>query len=75
MKTFVQIIDVNTGVYQTGMIDEPVKKGLEIENAIGHFGISYLDVNWLSENEDKKYINRFGQVEGTSKIVTVILLK
>ena len=75
MKTYVQIVDSRTGIYQTGMIDEPIKKGLEIENAISHFGVSYGHVSWTSKHEDDRLVCCFGEINDTSKILTVILLK
>ena len=64
MKVFLQIIDTRTGIYQTGMIDEPIIKGKEVENALSHFGISYGHIKWINEN--------FGEVEGTSKVITIV---
>lgn len=66
MKVFVQIVDTRTAVYQTGMIDEPVAKGVEVDNALLHFGVRYNEVIWENDN--------FGKVEGTSKVVSIIKL-
>lgn len=63
MKVYLQVIDTRTGVYQTGMLDEPTKEGFELRNALEHFGVNYLDVMW----EDK----HFGKVEKTTKVVVV----
>ena len=49
MKVFVQVIDTRTGVYQTGMIEENVIEGKEIENALLHFGVS--DIKWKPVNQ------------------------
>ena len=65
MKVYVQVVDLNSGIYQSGMIDEPTGKGFEIQNAVGHFGVS--DVIWDSETDYSKS----GRVSGTSKIVNV----
>lgn len=67
MKVFVQVIDTRTAVYQTGMIDEPVVKDKEINNALAHFGVRYGDVNWKNNN--------YGEVEGTSKVVSVVAIE
>lgn len=64
MKVYLQVIDTNTGVYQTGMIDEPVIKGKEIENALGHFGVRYADVEWTNSN--------YGEIINTTKVVSVV---
>lgn len=68
-KTFVQIIDTINGISQYGKIEEPIVKGKEIDNALAHFGVSYGNVNWLYK--DKVW---YGEIEGTSKIVTVVTL-
>ena len=70
MKTYVQVIDTKTGIYQTGMIDEPVKEGLEILNAIKHFGIN--DVFWINKSEEDNFSFRIGVVTETTKVVSVI---
>lgn len=64
MRVFLQVIDTKTGIYQTGMINEPVIKGKEVDNALMHFGVRYGDVEWINEN--------FGKIEGTSKVVTIV---
>ena len=72
MKVFVQVIDTRTGVYQTGMIEENVIKGKEIENALLHFGVS--DVKWKPVNQIENANNYFGEVTNTTKVVSVITL-
>lgn len=69
MKVFVQVIDMIKGISQHGMIEEPVVKGKEIDNALAHFGVSYGSVNWLYKDKVK-----YGEIEGTSKIVTVVTI-
>lgn len=69
-KVYVQIIDTKTAIYQFGMIEEPVVKGKEIDNALAHFGVSYGSVNWLYKDKVK-----YGEIEGTSKIVTVVTIQ
>ena len=72
MKVYIQVIDTITGVYQTGMIDEPVQKGYEIKNAIEHFTSS--NINWISETEYNKIISKTGKVEGTTKVISIIAI-
>lgn len=69
MKVFVEVIDTISAIYQFGMIEEPVVKGKEIDNALAHFGVSYGSVNWLYKDKVK-----YGEIEGTSKIVTVVTI-
>lgn len=76
MKLFVQVVDTLTGISQNGMIEEPVEKGFEIQNALKHFGISEQDVEWLySEEGFSENINGDifpGRVEGTYKLLSII---
>ena len=69
MKVYVNVIDERTGGYQFEMIDEPVVKGKELENALMHLGVSYGSVEWKCSESDYK----FGKIEGTSKVVSVVL--
>lgn len=69
MKVYITIVDTNSGQYQFGMIDEPVKAGQEISNALAHFGIRYGDVDWESKSRN------FGKVDGTTKVVSVICIE
>lgn len=73
MKVFVQIIDTKTGIYQTGMIEEPVKSGLEIDNALKHFGVINGEVSWFYNKEGDFNIKN-GEISGTTKIVSVVTL-
>lgn len=68
-KVFIQIIDMISDISQYGKIEEPIVKGKEIDNALAHFGVSYGNVNWLYK--DKVW---YGEIEGTSKIVTVVTI-
>ena len=76
MKVFVQVVDTLTGISQNGMIEEPVEKGFEIQNALKNFGISEQDVAWLCpEEEFSEEINGdilSGRVEGTYKLLSII---
>ena len=74
MKVYIQVIDTITGVYQTGMINESVINGKEIENALLHFGVRYAHVKWHSKNNLINISNGFGEVEGTSKVVTIVTI-
>ena len=77
MKVYIQVIDTRTGVYQTGMIDEPTMKVQEIVNALAHFGVSYGSVTWDVKHDidfvqDNVYSVMTGTVDGTTKVVSVI---
>jgi len=72
MKVFVQIINTNTGVSQYGMIEEPVKKGFEIANAVKHFGVDLSNINWILESDENNF--KFGIVEDTSKTVSILTI-
>jgi len=77
MKIFIQVIDTRTGIYQTGMIDEPAMKGQEIGNALAHFGVSYGSITWDMHNDisfpaEPSYNVMSGRVDGTTKIVSVV---
>lgn len=74
MKVYVQVIDTKTGVYQTGMIDEPVMKGLEIQNALKHFGVIYNEVSWKNDSFNTGSTLQYGHIDGTSKIIIAIIL-
>lgn len=74
MKVYVQVVDVKTAIYQTGMIDEPVLDGFEIENALRHFGIFISEVDWINQEYDSKYIFKNGKVKDTSKIVSILAI-
>ena len=70
MKVYVEVVDSKTGIYQTGMIDEPVVKGHEIQNALMHFGVVYGEVIW--EARASNYL--FGKVENTTKLISIIYI-
>ena len=74
MKVFVEVINITNGIYQQGMIDEPVKKGLEVANALGHFGIDINTVDWTSTDATENYESKFGAIKETTKVVTVTSL-
>ena len=66
MRVYVQVIDTFSGIYQTGMIEEKVQEGHEIENALLHFGAKYGEINW----EVKQPNFGFGKIRDTFKVVT-----
>lgn len=72
-KVYVMVVDALTGISQNGMIEEPVKEGLEISNALAHFGVNYGLVDW-----SKTYVDNVkmmsGIVSDTKKAVTVIAI-
>ena len=68
MKVFVQIVDIRTGIYQCGGIEEPVQKGQEVTNALGHFGIRTGDIEWQYKADDRM----IGAVSDTTKVVSII---
>lgn len=68
MKVFIQVVDTKTGIYQCGMIDEPVKKGLEVQNALGHFGVDYSNIEWGFKSD----LSMIGKVRDTTKIISII---
>jgi hypothetical protein len=71
-KVFVQIVDTKTGSYQFEMIQEPVKNGLEVLNALKHFGIDKID--WTTSEIKELWEAKFGIVEGTTKVISVIII-
>lgn len=78
MKVFVQIINTLNGISETGMIEEPVVKGQEIQNTLKHFGIVYGEVTWNSDFINEDVVNHprllTGYVDGVSKIINVVVL-
>ena len=79
MKVFVQIVDTIKGLHQTGMIDEPVIKGAEIDNALKHFGVIYGEITWNSNFINIDVVNNpqllTGYVEGANKVINIIYYK
>ena len=75
MKVTVQVINTTTSFISSGVIEEPVKKGHEIDNALKHFGVSYAEIKWDENLKKSSYDNAtimVGNIPGTSKIITVI---
>ena len=77
-KIYVQIVNTLNGISQTGMIEEPVIKGQEIQNTLKHFGIVYGEITWNSDFINKDVANHpkllTGSVDGANKIVNVVVL-
>lgn len=75
MKVFVQVINVKDGVYQQGMIDEPVVKGHEVSNAISHL-IGKVLIEWNSDFIHEDLVNTprllTGTVCDTNKVLNVV---
>jgi len=72
MKVFITVVDILTGISQNGMIEEQVSKGLEINNALKHFGLDYGYVTWLSNVKVSNSTIKTGLVDETSKIISII---
>lgn len=75
MKVAVQVINTTTNLISSGVIEEPVKKGFEIDNALKHFSVSYAEINWDENLKKSSYDNTtimVGNIPETSKIITVI---
>lgn len=71
MKVFVQIVDTQLGISQTGMIEEPIQKGLEIINAINHFiKVNNADIEW----EYSTPTFRCGRVRETTKVISIVCI-
>ena len=77
-RIYVQIVDSLTGISQTGMIEEPVVKGQEIQNALKHFGVIYGEItrnsNFIHDSVANNPRLLTGYVEGANKIINVIEL-
>ena len=78
MKVFVQIVNTLNGISQTGMIEEPVVKEQEIQNALKHFGVIYGEIIWNSNFINTDVANNpkllTGYVERANKVITIITL-
>lgn len=75
-RVYIQIVDSKTGIYQAGMIDEPVKEGFEILNALKHFGVDSVD--WEYSNItffDGIGTFSSGTVSETTKVVSIICIE
>lgn len=70
MKVYIQVIDTRSGISQNGMIEEPVKSGFEIANALEHFGVNINTVEWLFEHSNS-FIAKYGKIKETTKVVIV----
>lgn len=73
-KVYCSIIDTLSGIAQNGMIEEPVQEGLEVANALKHFGTEMGTVKWINSVTENRWESKFGIVEGTTKVVHVTVL-
>lgn len=75
MKVFVQIVDTKTGKYEHAMIDEPVIKGHEVNNAVSHL-IGKALIEWNSDFIYEDVVNTprllTGTVCDTNKVLNVV---
>jgi len=75
MKVTVQVVNTMTNAVNSCTIDEPVKKGHEVDNALKHLGVSFGEIEW-DENLKKSEYDNFnvmvGTVPGTTKVITVV---
>ena len=66
------------GIHQSGMIEEPVKEGFEVANAVKHFGIVYGEISWeekvLENNSANSFTIMRGRVDNAYKVINVIVL-
>ena len=68
-KVYVQIVDSN-GTYQFGMISEPIKSGLEVNNALIHFIGQPSEIEFTLNT----YEFKSGVIKGTTKKFTAIII-
>lgn len=75
MKTFVQIVDTSNGNYQHALIDEPIKEGYEVANAVAHL-VGHVKIDWNSDFIHKDLVNTprlmTGIISETNKVVNII---
>lgn len=77
IKVSVQIVDSLSGLSQYVTIEEMVKEGFEIENALRHLGIKYNEVTFYYDFTNPFILNRPRVLSGflENKIVNIIVLK
>jgi hypothetical protein len=73
-KIYVQIIDIVNGASQYCKIEEPISEEFIIDNALKRFGLIKSHINWLTEHSTNQYDVKVGEIPGTSKVVTVLIL-
>lgn len=73
-KIYVQIIDYVNGASQYCKIEEPVSEEFVIDNALKRFGLIKSHINWLTERLTAEYDIKIGEIPGTSKVVTTVLI-
>ena len=74
-KIYVQIIDYVNGASQYCKLEEPVSEEFIIDNALKRFGLIKSHVSWLKEYSTDQYDIKVGEVPGTSRVVTVLILQ
>lgn len=72
MKVYIQTVDTLTGIHQSGLINEPVQTGKEVENALLHFTSDNID--WLMEGSNNTITYKIGLVRNTQKYVQIICI-
>ena len=73
MKVYIQVVDTLTGIHQSGLINEPVQAGKEVENALLHF--TAAEVEWLTQGSNENLSYKVGRVKNTSKYVQIICIE
>lgn len=73
-KIYVQIIDYANGASQYCKIEEPVSEEFVIDNALKRFGLIKSHISWMIERSSVNYIIKIGEIPGTSKVVSVLIL-
>ena len=73
-KIYVQIIDYINGSSQYCKIEEPVSEEFVIDNALQRFGLIKSHISWMIERSSINYDLKIGEIPGTSKVVTVLIL-
>ena len=71
-KVYVLIVDTRSGISQNGMIEEPIKEGFEIDNALRHFGITRGNIEWYNQTNDVNASIMSGVVSETTKVVNIV---
>ena len=73
-KIYVQIIDYVNGASQYCKIEEPVSEEFVIDNALKRFGLIKSHISWMIERSSVNYTIKIGEIPGTSKVVSVLIL-
>ena len=73
-KVYVQIIDTVNGSSQYCKIEEPVSEEFVVDNVLMRFGLIESHITWLSTDIGDNYEVKTGEISGTSKVVTVLII-